>query len=416
MIGYHEAVARLRDGAGLLAVERVPLAAAVGRVLAADVVSGVALPPFDNAAMDGLALASGGTTLRAGTEWEAAVRIRAGDVPPLQDDAHAWDIMTGAPLPSRADTVVPVECIEHLGATVEGATRARLLADASPGANIRRRGEDVRSGQTVLARGGLIGAAQLMLLAGLGMDTVAVARRPRVAVLVTGREIVAPGEPLPPGGIHDANSPYLAAALVAAGAEPVRSVRVGDDVDAFQKALDAVLAEDVDLVLSTGAVSKGYYDFVPHALDARGAQRLFHGVALRPGKPVLGARLSEGPLFVGLPGNPLSTAVGFRFLVEPLLRAWLGLPAEAECRLPLATACAKRAGVHAALHATLRCDAEGRLQAHVAGAQASFRLLPFSHSSAWVMLPADEAGAEAGSWVQVHGHSHLHPPSWTVAG
>ncbi|WAC62092.1 molybdopterin molybdotransferase MoeA [Pseudoxanthomonas sp. SL93] len=414
MIGYHEAVARLREGASLLAVQRVSLRAAVGRVLAADVVSGSALPPFDNAAMDGIALASGGQVQPAGSEWETAARIGAGDVSPSHDAARAWEIMTGAPLPSRADTVMPVEHIEHIAPTLEVAARVRLLADARPGANIRRLGEDVRAGQTVLESGRLIEAAQLMLLAGLGIDDVAVARRPRVALLVTGREIVAPGEPLPPGGIHDATSPYLAAALIAAGAEPVRRVRVGDDVEAFQAALDAALAEGVDLVLSTGAVSKGYYDFVPHALDARGAQRLFHGVALRPGKPVLGARLPEGPLFVGLPGNPLSTAVGFRFLVEPVLRAWLGMPEEAEFRLPLATSCGKRAGLHAAYHATLRCDADGRLSAHVAEAQASFRLLPFSRSSAWITLPAEEAHAPAGTRVLVHGHGHLHPPSWTL--
>ena len=414
MIGYHEAVARLRDGASRLAVQRVPLSAAAGRVLAADVVSGIALPPFDNAAMDGIALASGGQMQLAGSEWEAAVRIGAGDMPPLQDAADAWEIMTGAPLPSRADSVVPVECVEYLAPTVVGATRVRLRADALPGANIRRRGEDVQPAQLVLAGGSLIEAAQLMLLAGLGMDEVDVARRPRVALLVTGQEIVAPGEPLPPGGIHDATSPYVIAALIAAGAEPVRAMRVGDDVAAFQSALDAVLTENIDLVLSTGAVSKGYYDFVPRALEARGAQRLFHGVALRPGKPVLATRLAQGPLYVGLPGNPLSTAVALRFLVEPVLRAWLGMPEEAEYRLPLAASCGKRAGLHAAFHATLRCDADGRLRAHVSEAQASFRLLPFSRSSAWITLPADEAYVDAGTRVQVHGHSHLHPPSWAI--
>lgn len=413
MIGYDEAVARLTRGAGLLATERIALATATGRVLAGDVASGVALPPFDSAAMDGVALASSGQAQPAGSEWNIAACIGAGDPPP-QDDASAWEIMTGAPLPSRADTVVPVERIERRAPHAGGASRVRLLDEASPGANIRRRGEDVQPGQTVLERGAVLGAAQLMLLAGLGIDRVDVARRPRVAVLATGREIVAPGEPLPPGGIHDATSPWLAAALAAAGAEAVHVARVGDEAAMFQAALDALLADDIDLVLSTGAVSKGCYDFVPGALDERGAETLFRGVALRPGKPVLAARLRDGPLFVGLPGNPLSTAVGFRFLVEPLLRAWLGLPEEPERRLPLAAACGKRAGLHAAFHATLRCDGEGRLRAHVAGAQASFRLLPFSQSSAWVMLPAEDEHVAAGTPVRVHGYSHLAPPPWCI--
>ena len=411
MIGYHEALARMLEGARLLAVQQVALAAATGRVLGRDVVSGIALPPFDNAAMDGVALASGGQPQAIGSEWEIAARIGAGDMP-RDDAASAWEIMTGAPLPARADIVVPVERIEELAVRDAGAPRIRLLEQAEPGANIRRRGEDVPAGCVVLKQGTFVGDAQMLLLAGLGIDRVDVARCPRVAVLATGRELVAPGEPLPPGAIHDATSPYLAAALATAGAEAVRVVRVGDEVAEFQAALDTALADGVDLVLSTGAVSRGYYDFIPSALDARGAERIFHGVALRPGKPVFCAQLREGPLFVGLPGNPLSTAVGFRFLVEPLLRAWLGMSVEQECRLPLAAACSKRAGLHAAFHATLRCDGEGCMRVHVGAEQASFRLLPFSRSCAWITLPAETEHVDAGTLVQVHGYSHLRPPPW----
>jgi len=295
------------------------------------------------------------------------------------------------------------------------APRVRLQADAVPGAHIRRRGEDVPPGQRILEAGTLVDPAQLMLLAGIGIDRVDVARRPRVALLATGREIVAAGAPLPAGGIHDATSPYLTAAVAAAGAEMIRISHVGDHVANFQAAIDVVLSSGADLVLSTGAVSKGGYDFVPDALDARGAERLFHGVAMRPGKPVLAARLREGAMFVGLPGNPLSTAVGFRFLVEPLLRAWLGMAPEPVRHLPLAAACDKRAGLHAAFHGSLGCDGEGRLRACVADAQASFRLLPFSQSSVWITLPADAERVEAESLVQVHGHGHLRPPSWTPA-
>lgn len=413
MIGYHEAVARLKDGAGRLPTQRVALADAVGRVLADDVVAMFALPPFDNAAMDGVALASTGRVASAGSEWEIGACIGAGDTPP-QDDVSAWDIMTGAALPARADTVVPVERIDRLPPHVqEHAPRVRLLADVLPGANIRRRGEDVLPGQRLFDAGTLIDTAQLMLLAGAGIERVEVARRPRVALLATGREVVATGAPLPAGGIHDATSPYLTAAVVAAGAEMVQVTHVGDDVATFQAAIDAAVSRGADLVLSTGAVSKGRYDFVPAALETRGAEARFHGVAMRPGKPVFAARLREGPHFVGLPGNPLSAAVGFRFLVEPLLRAWLGMAPEPVRRLPLAMACGKRAGLHAAFHGTLHCDGEGRLQACIAEAQASFRLLPFSHSSVWITLPADADRIEAGALVGVHGHGHLRPPTWS---
>lgn len=415
VIGYREAVARLVGDAGRLATQRVALPGAVGRVLARDVVSERALPPFDNAAMDGVALATAGRTAQAGSEWEIVARIGAGDTAP-HDDASAWEIMTGAPLPARADTVVPVERIDRLPRQPQApASRVRLLADARAGANIRRRGEDVPPGQRLLEEGALVDAAQLMLLAGAGIDRLDVARRPRVALLATGREIVAPGAPLPAGGIHDATSPYLTASVAAAGAEMVQVSHVGDDVATFQAAIDAALCRGADLVLGTGAVSKGCYDFVPDALDARGAERLFHGVAMRPGKPVLAACLREGALFVGLPGNPLSTAVGFRFLVEPLLRAWLGMAPEPVRRLPLAAACDKRAGLHAAFHGALRCDDGGRMLACVAEAQASFRLLPFSQSSVWITLPAQADRIEAGALVDVHGHGHLRPPTWSPA-
>ncbi len=414
MIGYHDAVARLTDGAALRCTQTLAPGDALGRVLAAAIVSDLALPPCDNAALDGVALATGGMPVPDARAWEIGARIGAGEPAP-QDDALAWEIMTGAPLPARADTVVPVERIETLPGSDSGASRIRVLGEVAAGANIRRRGEDVMPGQSVLPAGHVLDAAALMLIAGLGIDRIPVARRPRVAALATGREIFAAGEQLPPGGIHDAMSPYLALAIAAAGAEVQRIVRVGDDVAAFQAALDAALAEGVDLVLSTGAVSKGCYDFVPSALGARGAEILFHGVAIRPGKPVLAARLRDGPLFVGLPGNPLSTAVGFRFLVEPLLRAWLGLPPETPRWLPLADDCRSRTGLHAALHGTLQCDGDGRLCAHVAPAQASFRLLPFSQATAWITLPADVGDVIAGTSVQVHGLSHLQPPAWMPA-
>ncbi|MBD9478977.1 molybdopterin molybdotransferase MoeA [Pseudoxanthomonas sp. PXM02] len=414
MIGYHEAVARLRDGAGRLGTERVALRDAVGRVLAGDVASPLALPPFDNAAMDGVALVSADAVMSAGSEWDIAARIGAGDSPP-EDGASAWEIMTGAALPARADTVVPVEHVERLPADASSRPRIRLREDAQAGANIRRRGEDVQAGQRLLCSGALIDAPHLMLLAGVGIDAVEVARRPRIVLLATGREIVAAGEPLPAGGIHDATSPYLRVVAAAAGADLMRVVRVGDDVASFDAALDAALADGADLVLSTGAVSKGCYDFVPAALDARGAERMFHGVAMRPGKPVFAARLREGALFVGLPGNPLSTAVGFRFLVEPLLRAWLGMAPEAARWVSLAKACTKRAGLLAAFHGAVTCDDEGRLQARVAEAQASFRLLPFSQSSVWITLPAETDRVDAGTRVQVHGPGHLRPPAWFPA-
>ncbi len=406
MIGSRAALDRLKAQPLPLESEPVDLAHAAGRILAQALASPVDLPPFDNAAMDGFAFASRGVPQPAGREWTVEACIAAGESP-VAVGAGAVEIMTGAILPAGADTVVPVERIERLDGTPD---RIRLLADLAAGANVRRRGEDVAAGQQVLAAGQPLHAPAILLLAGLGLARVEVVRRPRVAVLATGRELVAPGQALPPGRIHDSSSAYLAVALAAAGADVVQIERVGDDVGVFHAALDRALAVGVDLVLSTGGVSSGRYDFVPQALADRHADPLFHGVAWRPGKPVLAARLREGPLFVGLPGNPLSTAVGLRFLVEPMLRRWLGMPDEPPCWLPLAAECSKRVGLHACFHADVRVDAQGRACVQVGQRQESFRLLPLLQASAWVSLPESVERIPAGELVAVYGRGHLQPP------
>jgi len=412
VIAYQAAVDLLREGVAPLPAQRVALAEAQGRVLAQDVASPTALPRFDNAALDGYALAARGAPLAKGSAWAVVGSLAAGAPAPAGGGAGAWEIMTGALLPTATDTVVPLEQVER---AADGAG-IRLTADVPPGANVRRRGEDVHEAQRVLARGEPLSASALLLLAGLGIAHVQAAPRPRVALLATGRELAAPGDALAEAAIHDANSAYLMAALADAGAQVVSAQRIGDDAAQFHAALDAALAQGVDLVVSTGAVSKGRHDFVPQALAARGAGVLFHGVAMRPGKPVLAARLAEGPRFVGLPGNPLATAVGARFFVEPLLRAWLGLAEETPGRLPLAQPCRKRLGLRAFLHAGLHCDDEGRLRVHVAEHQESFRLSPLLRAPVWAILPEGVEEASAGDSVQVLGRCHLRPLPWCGTG
>lgn len=414
MIGYPEAWHRLSEGVVRLPNEHVGLADAAGRVTGCEIVSSRALPPFDNAAMDGVGLVTQGMGAPANSQWRIGGRIGAGDVAQAVDGT-AWEIMTGAPLPQGVDSVVPYERIEQLPEDGEvSGIHVRLLSDSQPGANIRRRGEDVQEGHVLLPRGALVETGGLMLLAGAGIDLLTAVRRPRVALIGTGREILVAGSPLRAGRIHDATSPYLVAAAAAAGAEMIQVFQVADDEAAFHAAVDAV-AGDVDLVISTGAVSKGCYDFVPSALNARGADILFHGVAIRPGKPVLAARLREGAVFLGLPGNPLSTAVGWRFFAEPLIRAWLGMASEEDRKLPLAAACDKRVGLHVFLHGTLQINEQGRLQACAAASQASFRLVPFSRSRVWISVQSDAECLEAGARVAVHSLGHLGALPWLHA-
>lgn len=410
MIDYDEALRLLLAGVDPLPAGQVSTHDAIGRVLAADVASGESLPPFDNSAMDGFALAAGVDGLGPGTELDVVGERAAGDGY-LRLDGGAIEIMTGAPMPAGADAIVPVEQVEILARDAAGRpARIRLAAAVRPGQHLRRAGEDVRAGEVLLAQGHLLREAEATLLMATGIARVAVRRRPRVALVTTGRELVDdPSASLAPGHIRNSNAPFLAARLVAAGADVVLRETVADDATAFRATLARAQTARADLVLTTGAVSMGRYDFIPAVLEAQAATLLFHKVRIRPGKPILAARLADGTRFVGLPGNPASTAVGLRFFVEPMLRAMLGLPRERLPRLPLAQPYAKRVPLRMHLKARVALDAEGGVRVHVLGGQESFRIRPLVDANAWVVVPADVDALDAGALVEVAGRGHLEP-------
>ncbi len=404
MIAFADAVAAVRAEASTLSPEPVRLDDALGRVLAEAVASPVELPPFDNSAMDGFALASGGATLARGIELDVHGEAAAGD--PRQQAGHgAFEIMTGARIPDGLDTVIPVEQVEVLARDDRGrAQRIRLQADLPPGQHVRRAGEDVARDALVMAAGEPIGAAQLSLLAALGVPSLLLRRRPRAALVCTGRELVDdPAAPLGAGQIRNSNGPYLEARLRTAGADVVHRATVDDDVDAFVAEIAQARTRACDLIVSTGAVSMGRYDFVPEALARLGARIVFHKVAMRPGKPLLFAVLPDGTLYFGLPGNPVSSAIGMRFFVEAALAAMLGLPPERPLRIPLATAVHKKPGFRLLQKARVEPVDGGRLQVVLLRGQESFRLAPLVAANAWAVLP--EAGSEldAGSPIEVHG-------------
>jgi molybdopterin molybdotransferase len=303
-----------------LPVERVPLGRARGRVLAEALVAGIALPPFDNSAMDGYAVRAAdvaGATEVDPRELPVTADVPAGrtDVPPLEPGT-AHRIMTGAPLPAGADTVVQVE---H---TDGGLDRVRVLRAPAVGTSVRRAGEDVVVGQVVLAAGTVLGAPQIGVAAAIGAETVPVRRRPTVLVLSTGSELVAPGTSLQLGQIYESNGPMLAAAVEDAGGVADLMRFVPDDVAHLHRVLDDRLAAGtVDLVLTSGGISAGAYEVVKEALAGRGVE--FVKVAMQPGGPQGVGRVG-GVGVVALPGNPVSSQVSFEVFVRPPLRAALG--------------------------------------------------------------------------------------------
>jgi molybdopterin molybdotransferase len=403
-LAYEDALRIVLAASARLPAQACSIADCLGRVLTAPVVSHAALPPFDNSAMDGFAL-RGDSLVAAGTELEIEGEQAAGDGVASARNG-AWEIMTGARLPDGLDRVIPVEQTERVSTS-----RIRLLADVAPDQNVRHAGSDVQQGETVIAADTTLAPHHLMLLAALGVSEVSVAERPRVAILCTGRELVDdPAEPLAPGQIRNSNGPFLAARLPLAGAEVVHMETVGDDAAAFEAALQRALDAGAQVIISSGAVSMGRYDFVPQALEHIGAQTLFHKVAIRPGKPLLFARLPGNALMFGLPGNPIAVAVGLRFFVEPALRVMLGLPSESPRRIPLFNAFSKKPRLRFHLKSRLRIDHEGKLAIEVLGGQESYRIRPLSDANAWAVIPAEVDALAAGSLVDVHGLGHLEFP------
>jgi molybdopterin molybdotransferase len=291
--------------------ERVAVTAAAGRVLAADVVSDSDLPPFDRVMMDGYAVraadAGPGARLRVVAEVAAGAR---GERPVGAGEAHT--IMTGAPLPPGADAVVPVEW------TREEAGVVLLDRALQPGQHVAPRGEDLRAGQPVARAGERVTALSLSLLIGAGAGELSVVRRPRVALLTSGNELVPPGAPLQRGQIRESNGPALAALLAQTGAE-VQNLGVARDT---REHLADLLArtEGADVVVLTGGSSVGKYDLSAEMVEARGARRVFDRISIKPGKPTL-FHEREGQLTFCLPGNPVAAMMTGRVLVAPALAA-----------------------------------------------------------------------------------------------
>ncbi|KGI66631.1 molybdopterin molybdotransferase MoeA [Mycolicibacterium rufum] len=299
----------------------VPLADALGLVLAEEVVAGVSLPGFDNSAMDGYAVLAADVATAsdaAPVRLPVAEDIPAGrtDIPTLAPGT-AHRIMTGAPLPHGATAVVPVEATDGAVDTVT------IRARAGEGQHIRRAGEDVTAGTTVLQAGQMLTPAALGLAAALGLRELTVTPRQRVLVVSTGTELVSPGTELAPGQIYESNGVMLAAAVRDAGAEVVASPTTGDDVDVFRETL-RTHAGDADLILTTGGVSAGAYEVVKDALGGPSGGVEFVKVAMQPGMPQ-GAGALEGTPTVTLPGNPVSALVSFEVFVRPALRTAMGM-------------------------------------------------------------------------------------------
>ena len=424
MISVEEARARILQHFAPLPAQVVPLLEAVGQVLAADVVATLSIPPLANTSMDGYAVRAADTqgatyatprTLRV-VGWLPAGAVYDGSVGP----GEAVRIMTGAPIPAGADAVVPFEETDEQdryteeaaqaarGSEEEGGTapiRAKAPSDtvridvaAKPRANIREAGEDVRDGEVVLRAGTVIRPAHIGVIASLGLDRVTVHRRPRVAILSTGDELLRPGEPLAPGKIYDANAYSLAAAVADCGGVPRILDVARDTVEALTARIHEALG-DADMLVTSAGVSRGDFDVVKEVL-AREGNVGFWTVNMRPGKPLaFGTFQVDGRVIphLGLPGNPASALMTFELFGRAAIYAMLGNPdgwQRPVVRARAAERIASSDGRRFYARATVTYEAGGYV-ARFAGSQSSGVLTTTASANALAVCP-EHATVEAG--------------------
>jgi len=389
LITIAEARERVLRAAQPLGTERVAIADAHGRVLAADLTASGDVPPFPCSAMDGYAIVQGdaGRTLmvvgesRAGTPSATALA-----------DGSAMRISTGAAIPDGATAVIPQENVEVRGDTI--VTQARVM----PGDHVRGAGEDMRSGETVLRAGVTMGAAELGAAVSAGAAELTVYRRPRVQVLCTGDELRAPGEPLGPGEIHNSNAPMLDALAASEGASAAAAQRLPDDPAATESGLASAL-DAADVVIVTGGVSVGPHDHVKPALARLGVEEVFWRVALQPGKPTWFGRRGDVLVF-GLPGNPVSAVVTFSLFVRPALAALQGRTEDASLEPEAVLGAAVRRNPDREQAVRVRLERRnGNLVAVPNGPQGSHIVTSLLGADALAFVPAGKGELEAGAAV-----------------
>ena len=412
MLSVEEAQARILGMFRTLESERKPLLDALGQVLAEDVVSTLDIPPLTNSAMDGYAVcyeAIAGATYDSPRELRVIGHLAAGQLPEQEvSGVNAVRIMTGAPIPSGADTVVPFEETDEyerkgLGMGPLDITEIMVRTDVPRGSNLRPAGQDVQKGQMVLEKGALLRPSEIGVLASLGRDTVEVTRRPVVAVIATGDELLEPGEPAAAGKIYNSNSYSVAAAVLRYGGIPRMLGIAGDNLESMNAKLEEGLT--ADMLLTSAGVSRGDYDIVKDVLASRG-EIDFWSVRMRPAKP-LAFGVFPGPggrkvPHIGLPGNPVSALVAFEEMVRPAIlkmqgRTDLGKPVvRAALEDDIVNGDERR--VYARAVITRR---DGRYYARLTGDQGSGVLTSMALANGLAICPEDVPVMKAGEEVDV---------------
>ena len=396
LLSVEDARQRILTRFALLGEEAVALDQSHDRILATAITAGFNLPPFANSSMDGFAV-RGTETVGASTSAPLRLRVSA-HIPAgtvsgeVMQSGEAARIMTGAPLPFGADAVVPFEDVTDDGASVV------LRAPVRPGACIRPSGQDITEGTAVLPPGTAIGSREVAVLAALGYSHVPVRRRPMVAVMATGSELVAPGVPLRPGQIYNSNSPMLLAAITEAGAVSRPLTTTTDDAEAIGREL--MSAGDSDLLLTSGGASVGDFDYMTDVVGSTGDLH-FWRVRVRPGKPLLFGTVGSTPI-IALPGNPTSAMVTFELFVRPAIRLMLGASAQRpRIQAVVTERMENRGGRRTYARVVVRQNGT-HFNASLSGPQDSAMVLPLARSDGLLEIPEDVEELVPGDSATVH--------------
>ena len=403
MISFDHAIELINHNIGNLDSEQLAVAKASGRIVASDVRSKCMVPPFNNSAMDGFAIwlddQSEADLQRIGKLPIVGVGAAGDkeDVAANLTTSSAWKIMTGAPVPKIYNTVVPVEnCI-----VTEGFVE--FTKPPVSGSNIRHAGEDFKLDQALLSRGMSIGANQIMALTAQGIGKIDVFKPIDVAVFSTGKELVDGYEqPLQFGQIRNSNRPFILEWLKHLPVSVSDRGTNHDDVGRFENDLKEELNKGTKIIISTGAVSMGDFDFIPRILKKLGAEIIFHKAKIRPGKPVLFARFDNGSCYFGLPGNPISTAIGLRFFVYNAFRKLWGLSIENATPTISRSSYKKKAELRVLLKANRSFNSKGQLTTTILDGQESFKISPLLDANGWAMISEGNSGIDQGELVDFY--------------
>ncbi|MCF6215878.1 MAG: molybdopterin molybdotransferase MoeA [Emcibacter sp.] len=410
MLPYKDALKIILADVNIPERRDLPLDETLGAITATRINGTEYLPPFHNSAMDGFAVIS---RMTKGASQDNPITLTvdgstmAGDFPETSSDftaKGAWEIMTGAPVPAGYDAVIRIEDINILARDDnERPAEISIMTEAFEGKNIRKAGTDFCPGDLLMEKGIRIGPNHIMALAALGQENIPVVTPPKVAVISTGKELVDDmARPLKPGQIRNSNAPYLLKSLAAFGIAARNEGTIFDEPEKFEQKIQALLSDDIQIILSSGAVSMGRFDFIPDGLKKMGAEILFHKAAIRPGKPILFARFPKGAYYFGLPGNPIASAVGLRFFAYPLIRKMLGQQQEKSVKAMLNNDFTKSSPFRFFQKAAFDVREDGQLTVDILPGQESFKIKPLLQQNCWAIIPEEGLSVNAGSLIDIY--------------